>query len=255
MSCSKSEACHCWTVSERIKVTKEPDFEQFCQQNYFVIDCNDNNKEEDANIDDDYFSEDELPPHETNEVADEWLFSHLMDDTSTIASDKSSRRSGKNAITDDVDANAESDPEDNEEMVEEVDINFVVDDYVEQVNKDFIEAPAELPGLLSTDSLHEAVTTGLCKPTKSSGDEPRFNHWIELIDERKAKNKEGPVQLSEIARARVDTPFPIIYCTDPDEEFNNNKDWEPCVLKKIGRELYEVLDANKDPFFLKEEVE
>ena len=75
-----------------------------------------------------------------------------------------------------------------------------------------------------------------------------------MIDERKAKNKR-PMQISEIAHARVDTPFPIVYCTDPDKEFNNDKDWEPCVLKKIGRELYEVLDANEDAFFLKEEVE
>ena len=142
MSCSKSEASHCWTVSECIKVTKEPDFEQFCQQNYFVIDCNDNNKEEDSNIDDDYLSDDELSPPETNEVADEWLWSHLMDDTSSIASDKSSWRSGKNTIPDDVDANADSDP-DNEEMVEEVDLNFVVGDYVGKVNKDSLEAPAE----------------------------------------------------------------------------------------------------------------
>jgi len=27
------------------------------------------------------------------------------------------------------------------------------------------------------------------------------------------------------------------------------------VLKEIGRELYDMLDANKDPFFLKEKVE
>ncbi len=46
-----------------------------------------------------------------------------------------------------------------------------------------------------------------------------------------------------------------MYCTDPDNKFNNNKDWEPCVLKKIDQELYEVLDANEDPFFVKEEVE
>jgi hypothetical protein len=127
----------------------------------------------------------------------------------------------------------------------------VVDD---QVNQDSIEAPAKITGLPSTDSLHEAITTGLCKPTKSSGNEPRFNRWLELIDDHKANNK-GPVHLSEISRARVDTPFPIFYCTDPDKKFNNNKDWEPCVLKKTGRELYEVLDANEDSFYLKEEVE
>jgi hypothetical protein len=59
------------------------------------------------------------------------------------------------------------DPEDNEEMIEEVDHDFVVDDYIGQVDKDSKEASAELPGLLSTDSLHEAVTTGLCKKPKA----------------------------------------------------------------------------------------
>jgi len=80
------------------------------------------------------------------------------------------------------------------------------------------------------------VTTGLCKPTKTSGNDPLFNRWIELIDERKAKNK-GPVMLSEIARARVDTNFPIVYCTDPEKKLKNDKDWDPCVLKKITQDL------------------
>jgi len=56
-------------------------------------------------------------------------------------------------------------PKDNEEMIDEVHNDFVIDDYVGQAHKDSIEASAELPGLLSPDSLHEAVTTGLCKPT------------------------------------------------------------------------------------------
>ena len=238
MFCSKSEACHCWTVSERIKLTKEPDFEQFCQQNYFV---DDNNKEKDTN---DYFSDDELPPNETNEVADEWLDSHLMDDTSTIASDKSSRKSGNDAIPDNVDANADSDPEDNEEMVKEVDHNFLVDDYVGQVNKDSIEAPAELPGLLSINS------TNIVKATKSSGDEPPYNHWLEF----RGKNK-APLQLSEILCAKLETVFPIIFCSDPENQFDNNCYWEPCILKKVGHELYEVLDANEDLKLLEQELE
>jgi hypothetical protein len=33
MSCSKTEARRCWTVSERIKVTNEPEFEQYCREN------------------------------------------------------------------------------------------------------------------------------------------------------------------------------------------------------------------------------
>jgi hypothetical protein len=66
-------------------VTNEPDVEQFCQENYFI----DDNIQDD--VPNDYFSDDELPPEETKEVSDEWLWSHLMDDMSTIASDKSSR--------------------------------------------------------------------------------------------------------------------------------------------------------------------
>ncbi len=88
MSCSKTEACRCWTVSEHIKVTQEPEFKQFCKENYFIIDDHeDDNKcwEDFKDKDDDgYFTDNELPPDENNEVSDEWLLSHLMDDTSNL---------------------------------------------------------------------------------------------------------------------------------------------------------------------------
>jgi hypothetical protein len=96
MSCSKSEARRCWTLSHCMKVTNDPEFEEFCRENYVIDGGNEDDinneggfKEEDDN-DDGYFSDDELPQDETDEVTDEWLFSHLMDDTSSVASAKSS---------------------------------------------------------------------------------------------------------------------------------------------------------------------
>jgi hypothetical protein len=39
MSCSKSEACQCWTLFDHIKVTNEPEFDQFCRENYIIVDA------------------------------------------------------------------------------------------------------------------------------------------------------------------------------------------------------------------------
>ncbi len=156
-------------------------------------------------------------------MPDEWFHSHLMDDPATVSPTFTPK--SKNMV---------NEPEDNEEMIDEVDHDFVIEECIGQVHKDSIEASMELPGLLSPDSLHEAVTTELCKPTKTSGDDPLFNRWIDLIDERKAKNK-GPVVLSEIARARVDTNFPIVYCTDLEKKHKNDKDWDPFVKEDNPR--------------------
>jgi hypothetical protein len=126
-------------------VMKEPEFDAYCKVTYVIDDAVGSNV-----ADEGYFSEDDLPVDEMDEVPDEWLNSHLMDDTVTVTSTVSPT---------------------SKYMVEEVDHYFVVDDYAGQVDKDFIEAPAELSGYI----LHESVMTGLCKPTKSSGDEPLFN--------------------------------------------------------------------------------
>ena len=236
-------------------MTKNPDFEQFARENNFIVDGNkdDNNKEggskEEYNNDGGYFSDDELPADETGEVTDEWLLSHLMDDTSSVASDKSSRLSRKKSPTDDVEGSGgifygankdigttnyrvnaplcqrelsritmksmeKADPEENEEMDEEVDFGFVVDDDVVPTVEDDVE-PAQHPSpLLLTNSFGDAVHTNMCKETKSSGDEPPYNRWLKLINEHRAKKK-TPLQLTEILRAWVDTDYPIMYCTVP----------------------------------------
>mgnify|MGYP001021818062 CR=1 FL=1 len=72
-------------------------------------------------------------------LTDVWLLSHLMDDTSSFASDKSSHKSFKKSTADDVE-----DPGgifyNANEMDEEVDLNFVVDDDVGPMVEDAGEA-------------------------------------------------------------------------------------------------------------------
>jgi IS30 family transposase len=268
MSCTKSEARRCWTLSHRMKVTNDPEFEEFCRENYVIEDGNEDYTDNEGGLkeedDDDsgYFSDDELPPDETDEVTDEWVLSHLMDDTSSVASAKSSCKSGKKAPPDD--AGGETD--------EEVDCDFVVDDDdVGSMVEDYVEPAQLFSPLLHANSFDMAVSTNMCeatnsfddgapvrtnmcKETKSSGDEPPYNRWLELIDKRRAKNKPS-LELSEVSRARVNTLFPIVYCTDHHNQFDNDRYWHPCILKKVGRELYEVLDANEDQKSVKEELE
>jgi len=183
MSCSKSEARRCWTLSHRMKVTNDPQFEEFCRENYFIVDSNEELNEEDApdNDDDGYFSDDELPQDETDEVTDEWLLSHLMDGTSSVTSAKSSSRSAKKAPPDDVGGDTD----------EEVDFDFVVDDDdVGSMVEDYVEPAQHSSPLLHTNSFvdkavttnmckatlsfDDAVRTNMCKETKSSGDEPPY---------------------------------------------------------------------------------
>jgi hypothetical protein len=190
-----------------------------------------------------------------------WLLSHLMDDTSSVASAKSSCRSGKKAPPDDVGGDTDK----------EVNLDFVVDDDdVGSMVEDYVEPAQHSSPLLHTNSFDKAVTTNMCKATlsfddavrtnmcketKSSGNEPPYNRWLELIDKRRAKNKPS-LELSEVSRSRVNTLFPIVYCTDHDHnQFDNDRYWHPCILKKVGRELYEVLDANEDLKLVKEELE
>jgi hypothetical protein len=98
-------------------VTKEPEFDAYCKETYVFDDAIGNKV-----ADEGYFSEDDLPVDEMDEVSDEWFHSHLMDDTATVTP----------TIT-----------PTNKYMVEEVYHDFAVDDNVGQVDQDSIEAPAE----------------------------------------------------------------------------------------------------------------
>jgi transposase InsO family protein len=56
--CSKEEARRCWTIEDRMKVTNEPDFEEYVQQFYHVSRAADDDKEKTLVVDEDsgYFS-------------------------------------------------------------------------------------------------------------------------------------------------------------------------------------------------------
>jgi hypothetical protein len=63
--------------------------------------------------------------------------------------------------------------------------------------------------------------------------------WLELIDERA-----DPVDLDEMSRARVNSVFPIIYCTN-NKNITDDSNWAPCILRKVRKEEYEVLDRQE----------
>ncbi len=78
LCCTKEEARRCWSVKDRMLVTIEPEFDVYIQENYELED--DINEVDFEDYDNDgYFSGDDLPIDEMNEVTDEWFESHLMD--------------------------------------------------------------------------------------------------------------------------------------------------------------------------------
>ncbi len=115
-----------------------------------------------------------------------------MDDTSSFASDKSSHKSFKKSTADDVE-----DPGgifyNANEMDEEVDLNFVVDDDVGPMVEDAGEAAEQSPTLLHSGSpnstVQDQVYTKTVKATKSSGNEPPYNRWLKLIDSAGARTR------------------------------------------------------------------
>jgi hypothetical protein len=78
LCCTKEEARRCWSVKDRMLVTIEPEFDIYIQENYDLED--DINEVDFEDYDDTgYFSGDDLPIDEMNEVTDEWFESRLMD--------------------------------------------------------------------------------------------------------------------------------------------------------------------------------
>jgi len=88
LTCSKSEARKCWTVPQRMKVTSDPEFSEFCQTNY-ILDDAEEAEDDPANDDSGYFSDDDLPADEADEVDDDEFYAHLMDDPPIITPTKS----------------------------------------------------------------------------------------------------------------------------------------------------------------------
>ena len=77
LSCSKDEARRCWTLSEHKQITNDLDFKTYVHE-YFDMDSDGNDTDED---DSSYFSDDDIPSDETEEVDDDYFNMHLMDDS------------------------------------------------------------------------------------------------------------------------------------------------------------------------------
>ncbi len=73
----------------------------------------------------------------------------------------------------------------------------------------------------------------------AEGDVRPYVCWLKLIDERA-----DPVNLNEMSCARVNSVFPIIYCTN-NKNITNDSNWAPCILRKVRKEEYEVLDRQE----------
>ncbi len=63
--------------------------------------------------------------------------------------------------------------------------------------------------------------------------------WLQLINECAT-----PVDLQKISQSQVNSVFPIIYCPKPDN-FDDELNWAPCILKKIEQDQYEVFDKRE----------
>jgi hypothetical protein len=69
------------------------------------------------------------------------------------------------------------------------------------------------------------------------------NRWMELYNERDGPDR--PVSLPEIQQAKLRAMFPIIYNTN-NKDITDDDNWAPCILFKVRKDQYEVLDVNGD---------
>jgi hypothetical protein len=78
--CTKDQARACWTLPEILKVTDDPEFQEYAEDNYFLADEEDNNDADDDA--DGYFSDGTLPHEQMDEVDDDFFFGHILEDLS-----------------------------------------------------------------------------------------------------------------------------------------------------------------------------
>jgi hypothetical protein len=69
------------------------------------------------------------------------------------------------------------------------------------------------------------------------------NRWLELYEERDGPDR--PVFLPKIQNSRLGAMFPIIYCIN-NKDITDDDNWAPCILIKVRKDQYKVLDVNGD---------
>jgi hypothetical protein len=75
MSCSKAEACECWTLPQFLKVTNDAEFAKYVANNYILVGNSTDAAEKDESSG--YFSDEELQEDEKEEVTDDDFFKLL----------------------------------------------------------------------------------------------------------------------------------------------------------------------------------
>ncbi len=84
---------------------------------------------------------------------------------------------------------------------------------------------------------------------KTTGDTPPYIYWIDLID-----RQEGPVELKHISSVKLNSVFPISYCIN-NKDILDNTNWAPCILRKVHKDQYEVLDMYDDTLKAQEDLD
>jgi hypothetical protein len=97
--CTKHQARGCLTLPEILKVTDNPKFQEYAEDNYFLADEVDNNDVD--NDADGYFSDGSLPRKQMDEVDDDFFFGHILEDLSDD-NNLNPRPIGDEGIVDDV---------------------------------------------------------------------------------------------------------------------------------------------------------
>jgi hypothetical protein len=100
--CTKDQARACWTLPEILKVTADPEFQEYAEDNYFLADEEDNNDVDDDGDADGYFSDGSLPREQMDEVDDDFFFGHILEDLSDAHKNLNARPIGDEGIVDDV---------------------------------------------------------------------------------------------------------------------------------------------------------
>jgi hypothetical protein len=70
---------------------------------------------------------------------------------------------------------------------------------------------------------------------KTNDDTLPYMRWLEMINER-----DVPVDLKEINHARVNSVFPIIYCINNKDIFDD-ANWKPCILRKVHKGAIRII--------------
>ena len=69
------------------------------------------------------------------------------------------------------------------------------------------------------------------------------NRWLELYKEQ--DGPERPVSLTEIKEAKLRAMFPIMHNIN-NKDITDDDNWAPCILIKVRKDQYKVLDVNGD---------